>query len=388
VGGPRVVVVGGGIVGFATAAFLARGGARVTLLEREAVGAGASGRNSGSIQRPFDRPMIPLYEETLALHRAVARERPASGFRLGDAPAGLLLATHRPAVARALGAHLAGEHPDLGIDVLEPAELRAVEPGFAEGVAAVRVPVGYPVVPAQPTYAWAGWAESLGVTIRIGRAASLEVGGGRVTGVRTGERVEPADAVVVAAGPWTSEIVDPTGIWRPVVPLYGVVADVLLPDPPRHVIEEAEMDAALGTGDVVAGVMADVAGEVHDPEATPQSSVITAAGVSCVGSTFLTREPDPDAWTERLLVRAATFIPAIADAPIRETRACARPLAFDGRPMTGRIPWLENAFVAAGHGPWGISTGPASGRQVADLALGREVRIDPAFDPARYPARP
>ena len=382
--GPRVVVIGGGIVGFATAAFLARGGARVTLIEREAVGAGASGRNSGSIQRPFDPALVGLYDEAVVHHRMVAREMPSAGFTLPDAPSGLLMVTHRPAVARALGAHLAGENPGLGIEVLEPGAAQVAEPALADGVAAIRVPVGYPVVPALPTYAWAGWAERLGVAVRIGRSAELVREGGRVTGVLVGDRVELADAVVVAAGPWTSEIVDPSGVWRPITPLWGVVVDVLLARPPRHVIEEAEMDAALGTGDIAGGAGA----EPHDPETTPDSSVITAGGVSCVGSTFLAREPDPEAWTERILVRAASFIPGIMDAPIREVRACARPLAADGRPLVGAVPGVEGLFVCAGHGPWGISTGPASARQVADLVLGRDAAIPAAFDPARFGAPP
>jgi glycine/D-amino acid oxidase-like deaminating enzyme len=41
-------------------------------------------------------------------------------------------------------------------------------------------------------------------------------------------------------------------------------------------------------------------------------------------------------------------------------------------------------FVAAGHGPWGISLGPASARLVADLVLGRAPAPPPAFDPARF----
>lgn len=378
--GPRVVVVGGGIAGFASAAFLARGGARVTVVEGEAIAAGASGRNSGSIQRSFEPVMAALYLESLEHHRMVAREMPESGFSLPSEPAGLLLATHRPAVARALAEHLAASIPDLDVDVLEGSEVQDVEPALAPGVAVVRVPVGYPVVPSVPTYAWAGWAERLGATVRVGRPARLVVRDGRAVGVEVGDRVEEADAVVVAAGPWTPSVVDPSGTWRPIVPLWGVVVDVLLAAPPRHVIEEAEMDVALGTGDVVGEAGADRA----DRETTPESSVITAGGISAVGSTFLTREPDPAEWTERILLRAATFVPAIAEAPIRETRACARPLSRDGRPLIGAVPGIERLFVCSGHGPWGISAGPASGRLVADLVLGRVAAPPPGVDPARF----
>jgi glycine/D-amino acid oxidase-like deaminating enzyme len=144
------------------------------------------------------------------------------------------------------------------------------------------------------------------------------------------------------------------------------------------------MDVALATGDAAGEGRSAAADLVAKPEPEPETSLVTAGGATAVGSTFLDAEPDPPAWTERILARAATFFPAVADAPIRETRACARPLAADGRPLAGRIPWLEGLFVCAGHGPWGITTGPASARQVADLVLGRDPAIPAAFDPGRF----
>ena len=68
-------------------------------------------------------------------------------------------------------------------------------------------------------------------------------------------------------------------------------------------------------------------------------------------------------------------------------RACARPLSADGRPLLGRAPGRDDLYVAAGHGPWGISLGPASARLVADLVLGRATAPLAAFDPARFAAR-
>lgn len=378
--GPAVAVIGGGIVGLATAAYLAEGGARVTVYEREAIAAGASGRNSGVVQHPFDPELVPLYHESVAAYRRLASVSPPGGFALPLDPAGLLLVSHHAAVVEALAGHLRRTVPSLGLSVIGGAELRDLEPSIAEGVHAVRLPVAYPVVPAAPTYAWANRAERLGVVVRLGRAARPSARGGRVTGVEIDGRHEPADAVVVAAGPWSPALVDPSGRWRPIRPLWGVVVETLLADPPRHVIEEAAMDVALGTGDVAAGAGA----EPEDASSTPETSLVTAGGVTAIGSTFLEEEPDPPAWTERILRRAATFVPAVIDAPIRETRACARPLAADGRPLVGAVPWMEGLFVCSGHGPWGITTGPASGRQVADLVLGRAPQISPAFDPGRF----
>ncbi|TAJ99156.1 MAG: FAD-binding oxidoreductase [Chloroflexota bacterium] len=382
-GGPAVAVIGGGIVGLAAAAYLAEGGATVTLYEREAIAAGASGRNSGVVQQPFDPALVPLYHETVAAYRRLAEVAPDGGFALPATSAGLLLVAHAPDVVRALAAELQATVPELDIEVLDPAAVRALEPSVAEGIHALRVPIAFPVVPAAPTYAWANRAERLGVTIRLGRSARPALRDDRVTGVDLDGRHEPADVVVVAAGPWSAELCDPSGRWRPIRPLWGVVVETLLADPPGHVIEEAAMDVALGTGDVDA-VTREAGRTSADSAPSPETSLVTAAGATAVGSTFLELEPDPPAWTERILARAATFVPAVADAPIRETRACARPLSADARPLVGRIPWVHGLYLCSGHGPWGITTGPASARQVADLVLGRSPAIADAFDPGRF----
>ncbi|HYN70043.1 MAG TPA: FAD-dependent oxidoreductase [Candidatus Eisenbacteria bacterium] len=391
---PDVAVIGGGIVGTAAAAFLAEGGARVTLYEREALAAGASGRNSGVVQHPFDPALVPLYFETVDLYRRLADQVPEAGFRLSDRPTGLLFVSRHQRVTELLAKHLHAAFPALDPTALADDDLHGLEPGLHPEVSACRVEMGYPIVPSAPTYAFATLAELSGVAIRQGHAARLAMDGSRCVGVKVAGRLEPAGAVLVAAGPWTPELLDPAGSWRPIAPRWGVVVETLLANPPRHVMEEAEMDEALGTGDVVARAGIPVAeasathigspGAATGPIEAPEFSLVTAAGVSAVGSTFLADEPDPEAWTERILQRATRFVPAILDAPIREVRACARPVASDGRPLVGLVPWLENVFVAAGHGPWGISTGPASAKQVAELVLGAGERIQATFAAGRF----
>jgi D-hydroxyproline dehydrogenase subunit beta len=376
-----VAVIGGGIVGTATAAFLAEAGASVVLYEREALAAGASGRNSGVIQHPFDPALVPLYEETLEIYRRVGESIGRPIAALDAPPSGLLLVSHdRPGV-KALADDLAIAFPALRPDFVEGLVLERLEPTLAPDVVACRLDIGYPIIPSAPTYAFATLAERAGVTIRLGREARPVVEAGRCVGVDVAGNREPAGAVVIAAGPWTGALVDSGGEWNPIRPVWGVVVETLLANPPRHVMEEAEMDEALGTGDPSKARDSAAAADER-----PEFSLITAAGASAVGSTFLETEPDPPAWTERLLAHGTTFVPGIMDAPIREVRACARPMSRDGRPIVGAIPWIEGLFVASGHGPWGISTGPASARQIADLVLGREAGIDTAFAPARFAA--
>jgi glycine/D-amino acid oxidase-like deaminating enzyme len=383
-GSVDVAVIGGGILGTATTTFLAEAGARVTLYEREALAAGASGRNSGVVQHPFDPVLVPLYLETLQIYRRVAAELGSTIVALDRPPAGMLLVSHDPPVVRALADQLARTYPALEPEVVEGGALQVLEPSIAGGVAACRLEMGYPVIPSAPTYAFATLAERRGVSIRLGRAARPAISGGRCIGVEIDGRIEPAEAVVVAAGPWTPQVVDPTARWQPIRAVWGVVVETLLSDPPRHVLEEAEMDEALGTGELVAAAGAAAGLAAAGAAAESDFSLVTAAGASAVGSTFLEEEPDPAAWTERILQHATLFVPAILEAPIREVRACARPMARDGRPVVCAIPWISGLYVASGHGPWGISTGPASARQIADLVLGRDVVIAPECAPDRF----
>ena len=77
-------------------------------------------------------------------------------------------------------------------------------------------------------------------------------------------------------------------------------------------------------------------------------------------------------------------MPAIASAPVVGMRACARPVALDGRPLVGAVPGIDRAYVASGNGPWGISTGPATARLIADVVMGGDAGIPAALDPARF----
>jgi D-amino-acid dehydrogenase len=354
-----VAIVGAGIVGCALAAFLAEAGASVVLVERETVGAGASGRNSGILQHPMDAALAPLFEESLEHYR----ELEPHGFELPREPAGILVLGEGQ---WGLEAELAALHafPELRAEALAPGEPAALEPALAPQLAAVRLHTGYPVGASAATRAFAARAVAAGARLLTGAEAALAPGGGLVI---DGAPL-PADAVVVAAGPWTPGLLDPPGAWRPIAPLWGVVAEVRLQAPPRHGLEEAGVEELIARR--------------GDPP--PIFSLVTTGAVSALGSTFLPKRPDADALAPVLRERGARFVPALAATPIGAVRACARPLSADGLPLLGRAAGRDGAFVAAGHGPWGVSLGPASARLVADLVLDRGPGPPPEFDPGRF----
>jgi D-hydroxyproline dehydrogenase subunit beta len=358
----RVAIIGGGVIGTTAAALLAEGGTDVTLVEETAVGAGASGRNSGTIQHPFDPVLLPLHHETLDRYRELAALD--VGFRFPAEPAGVLLLTDDLAAAAVRATELAADHPELGAEVLDAPAVAGLEPAIAPGWAAVRVATGYPVVPEAATRAMASRAVQAGAAFRIGIGATPWVDGGRVRGVILADGATiGASRVLVAAGPWTPSVLGLEPAWPPITRTFGVTVQVELENSPRAVLEE--------------GVVHTI--NTPDGHADSLFSLVTADGVATVGSTFFAEEPDPDALAPVLLERGAVFVPALADAEITAVRMCARPQSVDGRPFIGAVPDVEGLFVCAGHGPWGMSTGPASAAMVVDLLTGTEDRIPSAL---------
>jgi glycine oxidase len=182
----------------------------------------------------------------------------------------------------------------------------------------------------------------------------------RATGILLDDgTIVEADAVLVAAGPWSARLIDPSGTWRPVRPTYGVTLQLRLGvAAPRHIVEEDEVDAINRAEAATERAAANQGAD--DAEPPSLFSIASAAGISTLGSTFLAEEPDPARIEPLLLRRAARFLPAVADAEIVGRRMCARPQSVDGRPFIGPAPGQAGLFACAGHGPWGISTGPAT----------------------------
>lgn len=342
-------------------------GAHVVLVETSAIGAGASGRNLGAIQHPFDPVLAGLYRDSLDRYRALAADD-ASGFSIGSVPAGLLLLNRDVDAARAQAGRMADAFPELHPELLSADDVHRLEPALALGPAGVRLATGFPVPPAAATSAWAALADERGAIIVLGSAARPTVQMGRIAGATMNDGTTiSSDTVLVAAGPWSPPLVDPSGAWRPIHATYGVTLQLRLGEhAPRHVVEEDEVDALNRAAAATAR-----ATEETDPDADPPSlfSIASAGGVSTLGSTFLAHEPDPARIGSILLRRAAAYLPAVVEAEVIGRRMCARPQSVDGRPFIGAVDGTDGLFVCAGHGPWGISTGPASAAMAARAVL-------------------
>ena len=259
----EAAVIGGGIAGCATAALLAERGAAVTLYEREAIAAGASGRNSGiapAPARPAARPALrgvagalPLARPRVrAAARADRRHRHLARSRRPEAR----LRGRRRGVPRPGSRVARGRRPDLG---------RARPGARPDRLPGGRRPAGGPD---------GGDPRLGGARTRGRREVSRSARRRRSQSATDAPRVSwSAGArgrrivVIATAGPWTPEA---CGLPLPVSALWGVVAQVRLPSPPHHALEEAGVES------------------LTRPDGAPAElfSLITTADGSAVGSTF------------------------------------------------------------------------------------------------------
>jgi glycine/D-amino acid oxidase-like deaminating enzyme len=312
----------------------------------------------------MDPALAGLYHDSLTRYLALADA--SDGFAMPAEPVGLLLLNRNHDAAATQAGVLSASHPDLRPRLLTPDEVVAAEPSLRHGPSAVRLATGYPIPPASATMAWARLAEERGARLIIGSEARPVIEGEAVVGVSLDDgRSIGADAVLVAAGPWSPRLVDPAG-WGRIRATWGVTVQLRLDgDAPRHIVEEDEIDTINRAA--AATERAALVGDDVDPPSL--FSLASAGGISTLGSTFLPSEPDPMRIEPLLLRRAAEFMPLIETAEILERRICARPQSVDGRPFIGPVGGIAGLFVCAGHGPWGISTGPASAAIVARAIL-------------------
>ncbi|HET6505325.1 MAG TPA: FAD-dependent oxidoreductase [Baekduia sp.] len=357
-GAPDVAVVGAGIAGCAVAALLAERGAAVAIFERDDVAAAASGRNSGLLQQPLAADLAALHAPSLDLYRE-------TGLALPDDPTGLLFVSDEPGGEQALAAALAEELPGCAVSALDEAALRQLEPALAPGLVGCLAATGHPVRPASATRAFAERARRAGTSLARGCEVRPVVREGRAVGVvdRAGV-VSPAGAVVVAAGPWSARLVDPTGRWAPLLARWGATVELALAAPPRLPIEEAGVAAGTSGGDALA------------------FSMVTSDGATVLGSSFGAEEPGPPV-AEAVRRHGERFVHGVMDAAVVETRACIRPMSIDGRPILGPVSGVEGLHVLTGHGPWGLSIGPATAALVATALLGGAA-IDASLAAARF----
>lgn len=207
----EVVIVGGGVMGCATAYYLARRGIKSTVFEQNTFGWGASGATAGVIgplwHVPHDnKPFFDLALKSLLMFPALAEELDEAGFEPQYRQSGVLKVALTEERAGTLKDDLAWQ-ADLGLGVrwLDAQEVLEREPDINPRV------LGGVYSPQEGYVNGQSLVDSLvNAGTRLGarfidrtEVFGLETDGSRVVGIRTASGVIEAGHVVLASGPWT-----------------------------------------------------------------------------------------------------------------------------------------------------------------------------------------
>ncbi|WP_017610307.1 NAD(P)/FAD-dependent oxidoreductase [Nocardiopsis xinjiangensis] len=413
---PRAVtVVGAGVVGLSTAWYLQEHGIEVTVLERDRVAAGASWGNAGwlspalavplntpsalldgarslidphhplSVPR-FPKPELARFLAMFALNstpkghqRALLSNAPLSracheafdelldggvGAVIEEAPITALFSSER----KALGlVHELQEVEEAGIPAshtaLDAGDVRDLVPVASDQVrAGVRIHGQRYLRPALFTHALADAVRSRGGRIVEGFPVD-EVrypsrAGDAFTLTSEKGEVEKAENLVVASGSWLNRSARPWGVRTPV---------------------------AAGRGySFTAGTDRPVPGPVYLPEArvacTPDKDGIRVAGTMEFAAPDA---PADSARVEAIVRSAAPYMDGVDLEDRADTWVGPRPVSADGLPLVGPT-GVRGLYVAGGHGMWGLTHGPATGRLLARAVATQKLpqELEP-FDPTR-----
>ncbi|MGE0846613.1 MAG: NAD(P)/FAD-dependent oxidoreductase [Flavobacteriaceae bacterium] len=220
-----VIVIGAGIVGCATAYYLAKEGGRVLVVERGGIAAQQSSRAWGFLRQQGRHPgEIPLAREALAMWQGLEAELGAGFEYVRD---GILLVAETEA-DEARFAEMKREAAGQGIGV-ELVARRGLDRFLPEPPAAWRGGLYSPgdghAEPGLATRAFAAAAARLGVAFMTDTPVdAILVRGESVCGVRAGERTLRAPAVFCAAGLGSQDLLLPHGISLPVQAVRASVA--------------------------------------------------------------------------------------------------------------------------------------------------------------------
>lgn len=359
----HVLICGAGVIGASTAYFLAARGARVTVVERTGVGHAASGKSGGFLALDWCRgsALDALARRSFALHAELADGlRDEFGLEWGYRRLRTLHVDARAGNAAGGTADVPWLGPSARVHGIlgTPETTAQLDPGaFTRALMQAAVAHG---------------AELLeGVVEGI----RLSDDGRRATGVVVDGTAQPADAVVVALGPWSVLACR----WLPLPAVYGLKGHSLVFDydpqgEPAALFVEAE------AADGLRG----------DPEIVPRADGTTyVCGLSSQEALPLDpAQVEPEAGApDRLRALTNVVSPQLASAEILARQACFRPITQDGLPLIGAVPGVEAAYVATGHSVWGMLNGPATGEAMAELILGGATTVDlTPFAPSRLPA--
>lgn len=353
----KVIVVGGGVIGFLTALELAKADVEVVLLEKGQTGREASWAGGGIVSplypwrytQPVTQLAIwaqehyPILAEELHAISGIDPELNQCGLMMLDAVDELEALTWAEENDRDM---LPIDQPE--IYQREP-ELR---PGFNKGlwmpqVSNIRNPRFLKALKACLL------ANKRVTLIEDSQVVGFEAARDKVKGVITNHDSYQADATIIAAGAWSAQLLSSLGVTLPVEPVRG---QMLLFKDCGHLLSSIVLTQ----------------GKYLIPRL--DGRVLIGSTLEKVGFDKRTTEEAKST----LLKAAYQLVPALEDYPLEAHWAGLRPAAPEGVPFIGAVPRYGNLYINAGHYRNGLVLAPASARLMADIILQRqgELRAD------------
>lgn len=368
-----VLVIGGGIIGLSVADALAREGMSVRVLESDRVAGAASGAAAGMLAPlsealvheagdPGLNPLVRLGLESLSRFEALChRLREETGIDPELERSGLWRPVADEAERRDAQAGFERIGSQAGpIEWCAGKDLGDALPGLAEGIpGAFFSPLECHLRPPLLSRATAAALRARGVEIEEGVAVHrLRTQGGRLLGVETHSGLRQAGRVVVAAGPWTTALLEPVVGPASLPRIEPVRGQILALDAPlpavRGIVYGADVYCVpKRDGSWIVGATQERVG--FDRR-------VTARGVA------------------ELLERARALFPDLASATFVRAWAGLRPVEEHRWPRVGATD-VEDLFVAAGHGRNGVLLAPITAERLRDMVTGKRPPARDALAP-------
>ncbi|RWA78184.1 FAD-binding oxidoreductase [Mesorhizobium sp.] len=408
-----VAIIGGGIMGAATAYYLARAGVSAALFEKGRIGGEQSSRNWGAVrQQERDPAEVPLMMESVRLWEGIEEEL---GAGLDWRQEGhLSLAYDEKSLARYSEWLAVGQEFGLDTKILTSKEVHQLLPHYEDSACRGGIYTASDgcAEPVKVAAAFAHAARVKGADVfEWCSVSAIEDHNGSVCGLITEQGRIKANAIIVTAGAWTSRILQPLGIAHPSLWIRGSVGrtSVMPIDMRKLVVSGRCAYRQRADGRVNIAVAEDgyhdlmLDSIVHGPKFLPLAmrnwrNVRFSLGKPMIRSlmgdfsdftTHRTLDPQPD-WNG-LNKAARLFVKEYPGAGrITYERGWAGYIDYmpDELPVMGGIPGRPGLYVAAGFSGHGFGMGPVVGRAMADLVQGKPVGQDLGpFRPERFSAQ-
>jgi len=341
-----VIIVGGGVIGCSIAWRLAQAGLKVTVFERGRVGCEASRAAAGMLSPQGESqtagPFFDLCLRSRAMYRSFAEElNDASGIDVEYKDEGTLFVVlqgedDQEKTRWATWQQEAG----LPLEHVSADDIRKIEPAVTESATrAIFLPLEHQVENRRLMDALEVAMKRAGVELIEGADVTTVVTEqGRATGVvSSGQRFE-AGSVVVAAGTWSSRLLEPIGINVKVIPARGQMV-------------------------AVKGETCPISRVIHSSKVylVPRRDgrILIGATVEYAG---FRKGVTVDA-RKRLLGAAVELVPSLGELDVVETWSGLRPDTPDHLPIIGPS-GIDNLLLATGHFRNGILLAPITAESI------------------------